>query len=222
MSKHPENFIDYHASQFPASEMQSRARAYYEYMNRRRTVRAFSDRPIPDGVLEDCILAAGTAPSGAHKQPWLFAVVKDAAVKKQIREAAEKEERENYQRRFPESWLHDLQPFGTDASKPYIEIAPAIVIVFKENYRLVNDQKEKNYYVAESVGIAAGMFIAAVHNAGLCTLTHTPNPMAFLNEILKRPKNEVPMLLLPVGYPSENVQVPDLTRKPLAEIMKVY
>jgi nitroreductase len=202
--------------------MQQAARSFYEHLDRRRTVRHFSTDPIPEGVLEDCIRAASTAPSGAHKQPWFFAVIKSAELKQKVREAAEAEERENYDRRFTEVWKRDLEPFRTNAVKEHITDAPAIVVLLKQNYSMVDGEREKNYYVNESVGIAAGMFIAAVHNAGLVTLTHTPNPMGFLTEILERPKGEVPMLLLPVGYPAEGAEVPVLERKPLEAIMKEY
>lgn len=191
-------------------------------MDTRRSVRFFAPDPIPSGALEHIVLTAGTAPSGAHKQPWFFAIVTDPDIKHAIREAAEAEEKLNYDQRFTKEWKEDLAPFGTDDVKPYLDIAPAIIVVFKESYRLVDGEKKNNYYVNESVGIAAGMLIAAIHNAGLVTLTHTPNPMKFLNEILDRPKNEVPILLMPVGYPSEDCVVPDLARKSFDEIAKVY
>lgn len=202
--------------------MQERASEYYNLMDERRTVREFSPEPIPEGVLENCIRAASTAPSGAHKQPWHFCVVRDPKIKHAIRLAAEKEEKENYDHRFPEDWLRDLEIFGTDENKEYLDIAPALVVIFRENYRMVEGKRIKNYYVNESAGIAAGMFIAALHNSGLASLTHTPNPMAFLNQILERPKNEVPILLMPVGYPKEGTQIPDLNRKPLGEVMTEY
>jgi len=222
MNRVLDTFIPYRFQRLGAQEMQARARAYYQLMDGRRTVREFSPEPIPDGVLEDVIRAAGTAPSGAHMQPWRFCVVKDPAIKREIRLGAEKEEAENYDRRYPADWLEDLAMFGTDEEKRYLETAPVLVVIFKESYRLVDGERKKNYYVNESVGIAAGMFIAAVHNAGLTTLTHTPSPMAFLNQILDRPKNEVPILLMPVGFPKEGTRVPDLKRKPLDEIMTVY
>lgn len=206
----------------PENEMQQAAKQYFEHMDKRRTIRHFSTEPIPEGVLEACIRTASTAPSGAHKQPWFFAVVESMDLKQKIREAAEAEERENYERRFPEEWKRDLAPFRTDAIKEHITDAPAIVVLFKQNYSIVDGERQKNYYVNESVGIAAGMFIAAVHNAGLATLTHTPNPMGFLSEILARPKGEVALLLLPVGYPAEAAEVPVLERKPLEAIMKKY
>jgi iodotyrosine deiodinase len=203
----------------PPEEMQLRARAFYELMNRRRTVREFSDRPIPEGVVEDCIRTAGTAPSGAHKQPWQFVVVRDPVLKKEIRIAAEKEEREFYGGRAPEDWLAALAPLGTDASKPFLESAPCLIVIFARRYGEEEDgSREKHYYVQESVGIATGFLIAALHSAGLVTLTHTPSPMGFMNSILKRPRNERPFLLLVAGYPAQDAQVPELQRKPLEEI----
>ncbi len=203
-------------------EMQQRATEFYELMDKRRSVREFSPEPIPEGVLEACIKTASTAPSGAHKQPWYFCVIRDPEIKHAIRLAAEKEERENYEHRFPEDWLQDLEIFGTNEHKEYLDIAPALVVIFRENYQIVDGKRVKNYYVNESAGIAAGMFIAALHNAGLASLTHTPNPMAFLNQILKRPKNETPILLMPVGYPKSGTKIPDLQRKPLESIMAKY
>lgn len=216
------SFIPYQPKPYSASEMQQRAKSFYELLNNRRSVRFFSDKPIPEGVLENIILTAGTAPSGAHKQPWFFALVTSKEIKHQIRLAAEEEERKNYSERFTKEWLEDLAPFGTDSVKEYIDIAPALIVVFKENYRIENGQQKKNYYVNESVGIAAGMLIAAIHHAGLVTLTHTPNPMKFLNEILERPTNETPILLMPVGFPSEDCVVPVIKRKSLNQIMKVF
>lgn len=215
-------FIPLNFERLPEPEMLTRAQDFYSNMNRRRTVREFSSDPIPRAVIENAILTASSAPSGAHKQPWFFAVVEDPAVKHRIRIAAEKEEEENYNRRFPKEWLEDLAPFGTNAVKDHIDIAPTLIIVFKQNYQWVDGERKKNYYVNESVGIATGMLIAALHNAGLATLTHTPNPMAFLNDILERPKNEVAVILLPVGYPKPDAKVPDLTRKPLGDIMAYY
>jgi iodotyrosine deiodinase len=215
-------FIAYNFTRIPDDEMQRRARQFYESMNLRRTVRQFSPEPIPAGVLEDAIRTAGTSPSGAHKQPWFFCVVKDPEIKHRIRLGAEKEEKLNYETRFTEEWLEDLGPFETSYVKEYLDIAPALIVIFKQNYRIVDGKKYKNYYVNESAGIAAGLLIAALHNAGLATLTHTPSPMEFLNEILDRPKNELPILLMPVGYPEEGAVVPNLKRKPLDEIMKIY
>lgn len=206
-------------TQLSPEEMQQRAKDFYQQIKTRRTVREFSDRPIPEGVLEQCILAAGTAPNGANKQPWHFAVIQDPEIKKKIREAAEEEEKEFYHRRAPEDWLEDLVPFGTDEHKPFLETAPALIGIFSQSYHL-NEQgeKEKHYYVKESVGIATGILITALHNAGLATLTHTPSPMGFLNEIMQRPSHEKAFLLLVVGYPKDGVQVPDITKKKLNEI----
>jgi iodotyrosine deiodinase len=205
--------------EFPPREMQRRSAEFYREMNRRRTVREFSDRAVPRAVIEDCLRTAGTAPSGAHRQPWHFAVVEDAAVKRRIREAAEVEERELYERRAPAAWLEVLAPLGTDSHKPFLETAPCLIVVFGETFgRSASGDKIKNYYVAESVGIATGLLIGAVHNAGLAALTHTPSPMRFLNEILGRPDSERPFLVMVVGFPAAGAVVPDLTRKSLEEI----
>ncbi|CAM2067788.1 Nitroreductase family protein [Sulfidibacter corallicola] len=219
---YPDHFVPFYFERFSREEMIQRSSDWYAFSDRRRTVREFSDEDVPAEVIDNAIRTASTAPSGAHKQPWFFAVVRDSHIKHQIRLAAEKEERINYEQRFPEDWKRDLAIFGTDHVKEFIDIAPAVIIIFKENYKVIDGKRHKNYYVNESVGIAAGMLIAALHNAGLATLTHTPNPMGFLNEILERPKNEVPVILLPVGYPKEGTRVPNLTRKPLEAISKVY
>jgi nitroreductase len=204
-------------------EIVERSRAYYEIMDKRRSVRVFSDKPVPFEVVENMVKTASTAPSGAHKQPWTFCVVSDLEIKKQIRQAAEEEEYTNYHGRMSEAWLEDLKVFGTDWQKPFLEIAPYLIIVFKKAYDFdKNNQKSKNYYVNESVGIACGFLISAIHQAGLVTLTHTPSPMNFLQKILNRPENERPYLLIPVGYPVENVEVPNIDRKGLGEIMVVY
>lgn len=206
-------------TEYSAEEMKTRASEFYELLKKRRTVREFSDRPVDVGVIEKCLLAAGTAPNGANKQPWHFAVISDPAIKKQIREAAEEEEREFYHRRAPQDWLEDLYPFGTDEHKPFLETAPYLIGIFAQSYHLDEQgERSKHYYVKESVGIATGMLITALHNAGLATLTHTPSPMGFLNEIMKRPAHEKPFLLLVVGYPEDNVQVPDISKKSLEEI----
>jgi nitroreductase len=199
--------------------MAARAAAFYADIRRRRTVREFSPRPIPRTVIENCLRSAGTAPNGANLQPWQFVVVTNPDVKRQIREAAEAEERAFYEHRAPPEWLAALAPLGTDWQKPFLETAPYLIVIFFKNYDLLPDgRKVKNYYALESVGIATGFLIAALHHAGLATLTHTPSPMAFLNEILERPKNEHPFLLLTVGYPAEEAQVPDITKKGLEEI----
>lgn len=206
-------------TEYPPEEMKRRAEAFYKLLKNRRTVRDFSDRPIPDGVLEHCLMAAGTAPNGANKQPWHFVVVTDPAIKRKIREAAEAEEREFYHRRAPEDWLEDLKPFGTNEHKPFLDTAPALIGIFAQSYH-INHQgtREKHYYVKESVGIATGMLITALHHAGLATLTHTPSPMGFMNEIMQRPAHEKAFLLLVVGYPAEGVKVPDISKKSLNEI----
>lgn len=204
---------------YPLLEMQARANAFYDEMRRRRTVRDFSERPVPRSVIEACLRTAGTAPSGANQQPWHFVVVSDSAVKARIRQAAEAEEREFYERRASQEWLDALAPLGTDAHKPFLEVAPYLIAIFAQTYGMGADGgKIKHYYVTESVGIATGLLIAALHHAGLVTLTHTPSPMGFLNEILGRPTNERPFLLLVVGYPAENAQVPTITKKALEEI----
>lgn len=200
----------------PPAPPETEARAFYERMRRRRTVRMFSPDPVSPETIEWCVRAAGTAPSGAHKQPWRFVCVQDAAVKRAIREAAEVEEREFYERRATKEWLEDLAPFGTDANKPFLEIAPWLIVVFK---LAKTDDGGQVYYLNESVGIATGMLLAALHHAGLATLTHTPSPMGFLAKVLNRPENERAHLLIPVGYPADDCVVPRLERKPLDEIM---
>lgn len=209
--------------EYSVEVMQARAVEHYNEMRRRRSVRHFSDRAIPRMVIEQCLLTAGTAPSGANLQPWHFAVVTDAAVKHQIRIAAEAEEREFYTRRAPQDWLTALEPYGTDEHKPYLEIAPCLIAIFVQRFGLQQDgQKVKHYYTHESVGIATGFLIAALHHAGLATLTHTPSPMEFLNKILGRPENEKPFLLLVVGYPTPDAKVPDIQKKPLEEIATFF
>lgn len=198
-----------------------RAREFYENLNRRRTVRDFSDANVPLELIEQAILTAGTAPSGANLQPWRFVVVRDAEIKRQIRIAAEREEYESYHGRMSEKWLRRLAVLGTDEHKPFLEIAPYLIVVFRINSIVEDGETEPTYYSQESVGIAVGMLLAALHNAGLATLTHTPSPMKFLQEILGRPKNEIPFVLIPVGYPAENAKVPDIKRKPITEIMLV-
>ncbi|MBN2730973.1 MAG: nitroreductase family protein [Balneolaceae bacterium] len=206
-------------TEYPANQMKKRARLFYEDLKRRRTVREFSNRDIPREVIEDCLLAAGTAPNGANMQPWHFVVVQNPKIKTKIRVEAEKEEKEFYERRASEEWLKALEPLGTDESKPFLEDAPCLIAIFAKSYGITeNGDKVRNYYVKESVGIATGMLITAIHNAGLVSLTHTPSPMGFLNDILDRPDNERPFLLLVAGYPKEGVKVPDITKKPLEEI----
>jgi iodotyrosine deiodinase len=200
--------------EFSTQEMVSRARSFRDEMVRRRTVRQFSSRPVPRQVIEDCLSVARSAPSGANKQPWYFVVVSNAEVKSKIRAAAEKEERLFYSGRAPKEWLDALAPLGTDENKPYLEAAPYLIVIFAEHYEVATDgRKLKNYYVTESVGIATGMLISAVHFAGLVVLTHTPSPMGFLNQILGRPLREKPFLILVVGYPDREACVPDISKK---------
>ena len=206
---------------YPIEEMQRRAADFYAEMARRRTVRDFSDRPVPRDIIENCILTAGSAPNGANMQPWHFVVVSDPAIKKQIREAAEEEERTFYETRATDEWLEALAPLGTDPRKPFLETAPYLIVIFGQTYGMLADgRKQKHYYVQESVGIATGMLITAVHHAGLASLTHTPSPMGFLTELLGRPKWERPFLLLVVGYPTDDARVPThaMQKKSLAEL----
>jgi nitroreductase len=199
--------------------MLQEAEHFLEKMRLRRTVRDFSDRPVPREVLEKCILAAGTAPNGANRQPWRFVAVGDPELKRAIREAAEEEEKAFYGGRAPDSWLEALAHLGTDENKPFLETAPWLVVIFAESYEVRSDgSRAKNYYVSESVGIATGILITALHHAGLVTLTHTPSPMKFLNQVLGRPDNERPFLILVVGYPAEDARVPDIGKKALEDI----
>lgn len=218
-----ENFIPYQPTTFTEAEMLKRSEEWFKFMNTRRSIREFSNKTFPVQILENAIKTGSTAPSGAHKQPWTFCIVSNPEIKKQIREAAEKEEYENYTRRMSEEWLEDLKQFGTDHIKPFLEIAPYLVIVMKHSYE-IGEEEEKltNYYVNESVGIAVGFFLSALHNAGLFALTHTPSPMRFLKRILNRPQNETPFLLIPVGLPAENLMVPDLKRKETKDIISHY
>ena len=204
--------------EYPIEEMRQRLRNFYADMDRRRTVRDFSDRPVPRDIIETALKAANTAPSGANLQPWHFAVVSGPKTKKKIREAAEIEEREFYEHRASEEWLAALAPLGTDDKKPFLETAPYLIAVFLQKFGELEDgRKVKHYYPAESTGLATGMLITALHTAGLATLTHTPSPMKFLNEILGRPRSERPFLLLVVGYPADDAKVPDISRKPLQQ-----
>lgn len=214
-------FIPYRSERLPEEKMLRRARDLFRKMDRRRSVRDFSPDPVPRDLIELALRTAATAPSGAHRQPWLFAVVGDPQIKREIRLAAEEEERESYLGgRMPPEWLEALQPLGTTWEKPFLETAPWLVVVFEQIYEaLPGGGKRKNYYPKESVGIACGLFIAALHSIGLATLPHTPSPMAFLNRILKRPANEKPFILFPVGYPAPGCLVPDLHRKSLNEIV---
>jgi len=210
----PLNFIEY-----PQEQMKKRAAAFYADMQRRRSVRKFSNRPVSREIIENCLLAAAMAPSGANMQPWHFSVVSDPVLKRQIRQQAEKIEHEFYIRRAPRQWLDSLVPLGTNEQKPFLEIAPYLIVIFAKRYGLTpNGRKIKHYYVTESVGITTGMLITAIHNAGLVSLPYTPAPMGFLNKILGRPENEKPFLILVVGYPAEDAVVPELKRKSLEGI----
>jgi len=210
--------IPYTRPQPSTNQLIEKSTGFYQLMEERRSVRFFTDREVPREVIENLIKTASTAPSGAHKQPWTFVAVSDPKIKSKIREAAEKEEYEFYHGRATQEWLDDLAPIGTDWHKPFLETVPWLIIAFKKTYNNEGEGKSKNYYVQESVGIACGFLIAAIHQAGLVTLTHTPSPMNFLADILKRPNNEKPFLLLPVGYPAPDATVPDLQRKPLEEV----
>lgn len=213
-----EDFVEY-----APAEMIERSKTFYQSIRRRRTVRDFSDKPVPREVIENCLLAAGTAPNGANLQPWHFAVIENSDVKSKIRVAAEAEEREFYSGKAPQAWLDALAPLGTDASKPFLETAPYLIVIFSKSHEIRDDgTKVKHYYANESVGIATGFLIAALHDAGLATLTHTPSPMKFLNAILDRPSYERPFVLLVVGYPTDDAHVPAITKKPLEEISKFH
>tara|TARA_R110001583_G_scaffold69450_2_gene196913 strand:+ start:3703 stop:4392 length:690 start_codon:yes stop_codon:yes gene_type:complete len=208
---------------FSEEEMIEKSELLYEMLNKRRSVRDFSDKDIPIEVIENLIKTASTAPSGANKQPWTFCIVKSAEIKKKIRIAAEEEEQKSYSERMSKEWLEDLKHLGTTANKPFLEVAPYLIIVFKRPYEIDSKgNKHQNYYVNESVGLACGLLISAIHNAGLVTLTHTPSPMRFLEKILERPNNERAYLLLPVGYEAEKAYVPDIKRKSLEDIFKLY
>jgi nitroreductase len=207
----------------PEAEMQQRAEDYYALMRRRRSVRDFSPEPVPREIIERCLLTAGTAASGANCQPWHFAVVSDPAIKSTIRVEAEKEERAFYEERAPQTWLDDLAPLGTDANKPFLQTAPYLIGVFQQRFGTTEEgDKQKHYYATESVGLATGLLISALHNAGLACLTHTPSPMKFLNEIMHRPKSERPFVLLVVGYPADGAVVPDISKKSLSEIASFF
>ena len=220
MTKYP--FIKYKPKQFTAQETERRVSDFYEYMDIRRSVRDFSDKPVSKEIIQKLIMTASTAPSGAHKQPWTFCAVADPKIKSEIRKAAEEEEYVNYHGRMSEDWLRDLAPLQTDWHKPFLEVAPWLIIVFKKAYDIEGNEKRKNYYVNESVGLAAGFLLAAIHNAGLVSLTHTPSPMNFLQKILNRPENERPFLLIPVGYPAADAEVPDLVRKGAEDVIVYF
>ena len=207
--------------EFTEEEMRERSKSFLDELSTRRTVRDFSNKPVSLEIIENCIKAAATAPSGANKQPWQFIIVSDSKVKQKIREAAEAEEKEFYNHRATKQWLEDLNQFGTDWHKPFLETAPYLIVVFRQIYDIKDDGRQrKNYYVNESVGIASGFLLAAFHNAGLVTLTHTPSPMNFLGKILGRPENERAFLLIPVGYPDDEAEVPEITKKSFTDISK--
>jgi iodotyrosine deiodinase len=211
-------FVPLDSRRLPPAEMLERARAFRREVERRRSVRHFSADPLPEGLLEECLRAAGSAPSGANRQPWTFVVVRDPATKREIRLAAEEEERRLYGERITAEWREALEPLGTGPEKPFLETAPALIAVFRHAWELDGERKRTNYYSQESVGIAVGVLLVALHTAGVATLTHTPSPMGFLQRILERPENERAYLLIPVGYPAEGCRVPDLGRKALDEI----
>lgn len=218
--------ISLHFQRLAPEEQLLRLRAFHDAMLRRRTVRDFSPEPVPFELIESAIRVAASAPSGANQQPWRFVVVRDAEIKRRIREAAEEEERAFYEHRAPSEWLEALAPLGTDWRKPFLETAPYLIVAFRQDYALEtaedgSESKRKHYYVMESVGLACGFLLAALHLAGLATLTHTPSPMGFLSRILNRPKNEKPFLLIPVGYPAADAKVPDIQKKLLEDVMEV-
>ncbi len=214
--------MKYHPERFSPKEMLERSQDFLEKMETRRSVRHFSSDEVPMDAVVNCIAAAGTAPSGAHKQPWTFCLVTDPEIRKRIRVAAEEEEFRNYNGRMSPEWMKDLEPFGTNEIKPFIENAPGLIVVFKHSYGTDESGKTHNYYVNESVGIAVGMLLTALHEIGLVALTHTPSPMKFLAEILERPENERAYLNIPFGFPSDNCEVPNLNRKPISDILIKY
>jgi iodotyrosine deiodinase len=215
---HP--YVSYTKQSYGKEEMLERSLLFLKQMEGRRTVREFSSKPIPKEVIENIVMSASTAPSGAHKQPWTFCIVKNPEVKRQIRIAAEEEEKASYGGRMSDVWLKDLAPLGTDWQKPFLEIAPYLIVVFKRSYEIEEENKKhQNYYVTESCGIACGFLLTAIHDAGLVALTHTPSPMNFLSKLLERPENEKPFLLVPIGYPADECWVPDLERKAVDEVI---
>lgn len=216
-------FIPYKQKTISDEQMLENSKAFYDKLDKRRSVRDFSDKPVPREVMENLIMSGSTAPSGAHKQPWTFCLISNKELKAKLRELAEEEEKKSYGGRMSEEWLEDLAPLGTDWIKEFIDVAPWIVVIMKRVYEYNEDgSKHNNYYVSESVGLAAGFFLLAVQNAGLVALTHTPSPMNFISKALNRPENERPYLLIPVGHPSENAEVPDLTRKSIEQVIQYY
>jgi nitroreductase len=216
------SFIPYRIPYKDGSRMIADSKQYYDKINLRRSVRTFSPEPIQKEIIENIIMSASTAPSGANKQPWTYCAISDPVIKSAIRKAAEKEEHENYHGRMSEEWIRDLAPLGTDETKEFLEIAPWLIVLFKKSYDIVEGEKRKNYYVNESVGISCGFLLTAIYEAGLAALTHTPSPMNFLKKILNRPDHETPFLLIPVGYPAADTHVPDITRKNVTEVIKWY
>lgn len=216
------SYIPYDAVRFAPDKMLLRAEHFYQLMDARRSVRDFSSRPVPRELIEFVVRTACSAPSGANKQPWTFCLVGKKDLRRRIREAAEQEEYENYHGRMSGEWLRDLEPLGTDWHKPFLETAPWLIAVFRQSHSVADGEQKKNYYVQESVGIACGLLVAAIHHAGLACLTHTPSPMNFLQEILGRSQNEKPFLLIPVGYPADDVRVPAIRRKPFGEMAIFY
>lgn len=219
---HNQRFVSYEYTERNAEELIARSESFYHEMDKRRSVRHFSTRSVPKVVIDNVIKTASTAPSGAHKQPWTFCVITNKALRCALRKLAEEEEFRSYNGRMSDEWLRDLEPLGTDHQKPFIEEAPYLIVVFKRVFEFENDEKHQNYYVNESVGIAVGFLLAAIHHAGLVALTHTPSPMNFLADALERPKNERPFLVIPVGYPADGAQVPDLSRKSLETVCRYY
>lgn len=216
-------FIDFKLETYSAEEMVERSRDFYTWVNERRSVRDFSDKPVPKEVMENILMTGSSAPSGAHKQPWTFCLISNASLKSRLRALAEEEEKKSYDGRMSDAWLEDLAPLGTDWEKEFIDVAPWIVIVMKRAYEIQEDgSKRQNYYVSESVGLASGFLLLAVHNAGLVALTHTPSPMNFIAKALERPENERPFLLIPIGYPSKSARVPDLIRKSKSDVIEYY
>ncbi len=214
--------IPYSREYWDIEKITTASQDYYQWLDQRRTVRDISDKAVPKEVIENLVKAASTAPSGAHKQPWTFCLISNKEIKKQIRQAAEAEEYESYHGRMSEQWLDDLKAIGTDWHKPFLEEAPWLIVVFKKVYELGEGKKSNNYYVNESVGLACGFLLTAIHQAGLVALTHTPSPMNFLSKILNRPENERPFLLVPVGYAKEHAFVPDLQRKPISQVASFF